>query len=365
MENNLWQCTCGAQNEGNFCASCGKRKPGTETIDVDSYSEQYLKLQIRQQELLQAQEEKRLAAKEEEERKRKELENKKREYDIAYNGIPSKYLKSTMGSWLLLLLSIFATAAFCCYFVSFAMHLSGWFTILRKFISVLLSGLLCIGFWRTYISGKRKNSKLDSCGPKMMNGILIFYQVIATLIMTLIFIILIILMIRIGRITQSTDQSGNAELADASSTATGRVVAVFLGLCIVDFIIIALITVYFTITRNFCKHTVDCIGKNDVSLYNCIPAAIFFFIVGIISLITAISSLNLFSFSNILGQYTDNLGSLGSMISNFMSNKADYAKALAKLFNAVVYIFTGILAIKFNSLYNEIQNERKLLEIPE
>lgn len=362
----LWTCPeCGEQNSGNFCAKCGTRCPDMtngEAKPQESYSEQYLKLQIRQQELLQEQEEKRIAAREEKERKKREYNEKAKAYNIKSAAIPLEELKKWAGSWVVFVLAIATSVSAVCSLIALFTSLSsGWFGIISALVKLLLNCLLCTGFWLSASMGRSKNTNPSMSGPKMLRGVYTFYKVIIMIVLVLILILTIVLFATMKSCADSVTEDASNMGADVSKANT-QFTGVLVGILIAVIVVFIFICICFSMITKFANGAIQSFTTKNVVAVNSLGVAILFFIIGGLSLIGSIAMAGATSaLSGMLSSLSSGNDTVGKFIPQIKLNVADL---FAQIANAVTFIFGGILAIQYGGLPVKISQRRGELERP-
>lgn len=153
MEEKQWVCSCGTENTGNYCSFCGRaREDSAENASpdpspADLYARQMAE-QMKQQELLN-QKQQELEA--EKHNKEVEFANKRNEYEKKCAEIPLRELKKWGSSWVVLVLTVLSALSVILALASFVVNItSSTDNILGDLITIFLSVLVCIGFWRSY-----------------------------------------------------------------------------------------------------------------------------------------------------------------------------------------------------------------------
>lgn len=363
----IWTCPkCGEQTSGNFCAKCGTRCPDTASAEVppqESYSEQYLKLQIRQQELMQQQEEKRIAAKEEKVRKTKEYNEKAKIYNLKSAAIPLEELKKWAGSWVVFVLAIATTVTAICSLIALFTSLSGdWFGIVSALVKLLLNCLLCIGFWLSASMGRSKSATPSTTGPKMLRGVFNFYKAVILAALILVLILTIVLFATMkscaDSVTESAGQAG-ADISKANSSFTG----ILVGILIAVVVIFVFICICFSIITKFANGAIESFYTKNIVTVNWLGVTIMFFIIGGLSLIASVAMAGVTGIlSNLLGSIKEESGEIGKYL--IPQIKLNIADLLSQIANALTFIFGGILAIQYGKLPDKVRQRRGELERP-
>lgn len=362
----LWTCPkCGGQNSGNFCAKCGTRCPDAAAVGIspqEQYSEQFLKLQIRQQELIQEQEEKRIAAKEEKERKKREYNEKAKIYNLKSAAIPMEELKKWAGSWVVFVLAIVTTVtAICSLIALFTSFSGGWFKIISALVKLILNCLLCTGFWLSASMGRSKNANPGTSGPRMLRGVFTFYKVVILAALVLILALVIVLFATMKSCADTATEDLNEAGADVSAANT-QFTGILVGILIAVVVIFIFICVCFSIITKFSNGAIESFTTKNVVAVNSLGVAILFFIIGGLSLIGSIALAGATSLlSDFLGKLSESNNTVGKYIPQISLNIPDL---LAQIASSLTFIFGGILAIQYGRLPEKVRQRRSELVKP-
>lgn len=193
MEEKQWVCSCGTENTGNYCSFCGRaREDSAENASpdpspADLYARQMAE-QMKQQELLN-QKQQELEA--EKHNKEVEFANKRNEYEKKCAEIPLRELKKWGSSWVVLVLTVLSALSVILALASFVVNItSSTDNILGDLITIFLSVLVCIGFWRSYKACKSDETFMNLGGPRMLRGVCRFYQIVTYIIMAITILVL-------------------------------------------------------------------------------------------------------------------------------------------------------------------------------
>lgn len=280
------------------------------------------------------------------------------EYNQKMKFAPVKVLKGYAGSWIVLVLAIVTTVTVICSFLSLVTTFSsGWFKIISSLVKLTLCICLCVGFWRIFAMGRKKDNTLNSGGVRMLKGVITFYQVITYIVMILLIALVVAALITMKSCANEVENKG-ADVSEGETVFTGTIVGILVALVVVFIVFIF----YYSKTIGFTKALISDIDNKDILHNSFIAAAVMFFIVGGVDLLTAIVPVALSSTLNsLLKQLGSSLGFLSSLGNLF---KLDVADLLASLAKALTYIFGGILAVSYRGLPEKVQAERRSLEKP-
>lgn len=367
-----WKCPdCGNVNDGEKCSACGKLKDATGAKFEESSLQQYLSMQLKQQEVLQQQEK-------EKREKRKEYNAQMEEYNRLYNEAPVKVIKQWSGSWLVLIMAVFASVAVLCALIALVVALDkGAFSILSSLVKILLAALVCAGFWRTWANGRSQNQPLDAGGPKMLRGVFTFYRVMMYIGMSLLLMLVILMFIFMKSCTDIAtgagtgfgniiDQSGNT--ATSMGNINSGVTGILVGLLIIVIAVFALMIFFYESVRKFADDATNCFTTRTVNYAggNCLRVAVAFFIVGGFSALSAFGPVIMSSaLSTLINSFEGGLNSdfIGNALEGLL--KINVADMLAQLSTAGLYITGGILALTYDKLNDSINLSRSGLTKPE
>lgn len=358
-----WICPdCGNVNDGEKCAACGKLKDATGAKFEESSLQQYLSMQLKQQEMLQQQEK-------EKQEKRKVYKAQMEEYNRLYNEAPVKVIKQWSGSWLVFIMAVFASIAVLCSLIAFLVALDAEaFLILSNLVKILIGALVCAGFWRTWANGRSQNQPIDAGGPKMLRGVFTFYRVIMYIAMSLLLLIIIFMFIAaksgvdiitsFGLRTENSFTSGNT--SSAMGSVNNEVTEILVGMLIGVVAVFALMIFFYESIKKFADDATNCITTRTVNYAggNCLRAAVVFFIVGGLGALSSFSLLIMSSLSTVI----DSIGG-GNAFRGLL--KINVADMLAQLSTAGLYITGGILALTYDKLNDSINLSRSGLTKPE
>lgn len=359
----MWTCPkCGEQNSGNFCAKCGAPCPGTAGNGIpaqQNYSEEYLKLQIRQQQMMQEQEEKRIAEREESVRKKKEYNEKVRIYNAKSAAIPMEELKKWACSWVVFVLAAAATVSAICSLVAlFTSFSDGWLKIVTSFVKLLLNCLLCAGFWLSVAMGRSKDPNPKTTGPRMLRGVFTFYKVLIYIVLCLILVLVIILFATMKSCTDSVTK----DAGDAGAAVNSQITGVLVGVLIAVLVVAVFICVCFSIITKFSKGAIESFNTKNVVKVNTTGTAVLFFIIGGLSLIGSIATAcATTAIAGIFEGMSSGSDTLGKILPEAKLNIADL---FAQIASAITFIFGGILAIQYGRLTETVTRRRLNLEKP-
>lgn len=307
-------------------------------------------------------EEMQAAPEEEQRKKQEEYEAKVNEYNQNFRLAPVRALKSWSCSWIVLVIAIATTVtAFLSMISLFTTLSAGWFKIISCVVKLLLNILLCVGFWRTYATGRKKDDNLNPGGVKMLKGVITFYQVITYIVMILIITLFIVAFIGMKTCANEVEQgaaNAGADLSELNKKFTGVLVGILLVLVAVFVIFIF----YYAKVIGFTKAVIWNMENKSVQQTGFKAAAIMLFIVGGVSLLQAIAPAILSgTLSSLLKALPDNLSFLSAFGSLF---KIDVAALIGGLAKAATYIFAGILVLNFNGLADKVSAYTRSLEKP-
>lgn len=383
MEENQWICSCGTENTGKFCSSCGRPKdapteyaapapapapmPMPTPTPADLYTQQMMQqmqMQMRQQEMMN---QKQMELDAERRKKQLDYEHKRREYERECKEIPIRELKKWGSSWVVLVLAILSSVSLAASIAT--IFLSGTniiASLVSSFIPLLLGVLVCIGFWRSYSAGKSSEPTFSAGGPKMLRGVGRFYQVITYICMIFVILAMIFLLIAGNGLLESLTKAA-AEEGEDISWLTDSFTIVVVGALIGVIIAFVILILYYSSIMKFAKHAILCFETNCIPTQKVTMAAVFFFIIGIVTLIGSLSSI--FT-SSLLGEFANQIIEQGE-IANELPEGFDvnslfginYFAIISQVVSAATSIFAGILAIQFNGLRDKITAE--IAKIPE
>ncbi len=341
MEENYWKCRCGNINAGRFCSACGRER---EVARENSWTCECGKVNTG-----------RFCSACGRERKLADYVMPVAEmYDEEEGGGGMRSvneIRKWSGSWIVLVLSVLFSVTFLCSFISFCLKFKFGFSISMIFdIIGLIPGLLVmIGFWKSFASGKNKSGRYSSGGPRILRGMLVFYQVIAYIILSLI-LLLLILVIAMGSSFGDiiSDAAGQMGIDVSAFAAAGT--AVLVGIIIGVAIAFTLVILFFTFARRFARTAILRLDGTSNEYKSATPVAVFFFIMGICSLLSAIMSvMPIPVFDEMLGQI-----GLDGILSTFMG-AGGWLNIISGFAGALTFIFAGVLAVSFNGAQRRAQ----------
>ena len=303
------------------------------------------------------------AAQEEAQRKKQEeYAEKVKEYNQNLKLVPVKAIKSWSGSWVVLVLAIATTVtAFLSMISLFTTLSSGWFKILTCVVKLLLNVLLCVGFWRVFAMGRKKDDNLNSGGVKMLKGVITFYQVITYIVMILIITLFIVAFIGMVSCAKDVQDAANNANVDVSGV-TAKFIGILVGILLVLIAVFVIFIIYYGKIIGFTKAVITCMDEKTVKYTGFKTAAVLFFIVGGVAVLQAIGPAILSGvLSGILNGLPSQLGFL-SMLSGLF--KIDVADLIAQIAKAATYIFAGVLVLQFNGLAEKVSSGVRALEKP-
>lgn len=365
MAEQKWICSCGTENTGAFCSSCGSRKDGGSDASNDAIQQaMQIQLRMKQQEMAM-----------EEERRKQQQEHDKacKEYEQARAKVPMGELKKLGRSWIVLVLAILVSVSALFTVISTVIGFSmGIFKILGNLIKLLLAGLVCAGFWKIYVESRKPEGEFNTGGIKMLRGVLTYNKVMMYLSMIGISILVIALFALLKGLTDSaTGTIGSATGDDLSGVNMSITTILILGLAICA-VVFAVQIVYYSAITKFANQAVDSYGNNRAPTQKVTLASVFFFIIGLFSLLGTIG-------------YLVGIGIVNSMFDNIMSEISkdmpqeisgilggvesligiDVFAIIADIVNASIYVLAGILALKFNKLNESIEAGLSKIPAPE
>lgn len=351
MSNETWKCSCGTENEGKTCKACGMSKSAVEKYNKDKEISHEERDNCTVEEWAQKVSE-----------HNAKMEEYRNEYNEKVKQVVPNILKGWAGSWIVLALSIFASVAVICTLASLFSNLGkGVFTLLSSMIKLLLNSLVCAGFWRSYIMGRKKDPTLKSGGVKMLKGVVRFYQVIVCLIGILIIILSILIFVGLG--SCASDMATSAESVGVDTGGADKFfIGVLIGIVIALIVAFIVIICFFSSVIRFSNEVIRAFDSKLIQPTSNTALAVFFFIVGGFTLIGAIGSI---AASNLISGLLGEIGSVGdTLLSSGLFGKTDIGDMLAQLSNAGMFIFGGILALKFSVLHDEEVKQKAAIEKP-
>lgn len=365
MEKQKWTCSCGTENSGKFCSSCGKAQNAAATVANDALEQAIqIQLHLKQQEL---------ALDNERRKKQEEHEKACREYNEACAKVPLKSLKKWGRSWIVLVLAILVTASAAFTLIStFTGFTKGPFKIIGNLIKLLLAALVCAGFWKAYVECKKSEDNFNVGGIKILRGVLTYNQVIMYITMSFTMLIVIALFILLKGITDgATGGIGSITGEDLSgiNMSVTSILVILLVIAVLSFVVQIL---YYSSVSKFATQTINCFKKSCAPTQKVTLAAVFFFIIGGFSLAGTIASIATMSAANtvfdkliseITGGLPDDMSGVSGMIGSLF--QIDVFATISDIVNAATYVFAGILAVKFNRLGEAISEDLKAVPAPE
>lgn len=367
MEKQKWICSCGTENTGKFCSACGKSQDAngaTATVANDALQQaMQLQLHLKQQEMAM-----------ENERRMQQLEHEKacKEYNEACAKVPLNALKKWGRSWIVLVLAILVSASAVFTLIStFTSFSDGAFKIIGNLIKLLLAALVCAGFWKAYVECRKSEGEYNTGGIRMLRGVLTYNQVMMYIAMSFIMLIVVVIFILLKSVTDgATDGIGaitGEDLSGINMSITSILILLLVG-AIIAFVVQIL---YYSSVSKFASQAVNCFKNSSAPSQKVTLAAVFFFIIGGFSLVGTIAGLVAISGANaivseILSQISGELPAEldpSSMVGALF--KVDVFATISDIVNASIYVFAGILAVKFNKLGETIKEELKAVPQPE
>lgn len=291
--------------------------------------------------------------------------------------ISLRVIRGWLGSWVVLVMAIFATIAAVCGAVSLCTTFSrGIIAIIINLIQLVLSVVLCIGFWCTYATGRNKTGEMKLGGPLMLRGVLNFYRIITYIIMTLIVILIVVMFITIKSCVDDATDVGTSigDKVDSSGEASeilkklnSKFTGILIGLLVGSIVVYVMIIFFYQSVYAYASNAVESLMTRKVNCITPMLVPVLFFFLGIATLASAFGTSMIFSlFSDIVGRAGDKFGFLKSGLGSMA--KPDVAKTLAQVSKAALYIFGGITALQYRGLNTKMailrsriqnQNENK------
>lgn len=367
MATQKWTCECGTENTGKFCSACGEPKDKQKTTATDGsdalQQAMQLQIQLKQQEMAM-----------EDERRKQQLEHEKacKEYNEACAKVPLNALKKWGRSWIVLVLAILVTASLAFTLVSTLTGFSkGAFKIIGNLVKLLIAALVCAGFWKAYVECRKTEGQYNTGGIKMLRGVLTYHQVMMYITMSFTMLIVIILFAVLKGVTDSATggigAATGADLSGINMSITSILVILLIGAAIA----FAVQIIYYSAVSKFANQAVNCFNKSCAPSQKVTLAAVFFFIIGLCSLIGTIVSIAALSTAGkivdgIVGEIPSDvpvLDNVTGMISSLF--QIDVFATISDIVSSSTYVFAGILAIKFNKLGESIAEELKSIPEPE
>ena len=293
--------------------------------------------------------------------KRKAYEAAMEEYTQRCKDVPVLELKKIAGSWVVMVLAILTTITAAMSAIALITSIKGgWFFILIAVVKLLLNVLVCVGFWQSYSMGKSKGTIVNFKGPKMLTGMLKFYKVMTYFIMSLLLILAIVILILVARPAQNSGASSSDVMQMALT-----VPAIVLLVSVI--VVFAVLIIYYSTITGFAYKFIDGLKEKRVTITKSTGAVVFFFIIGIGSLISTILYIISVSMINgFIGQLQNQISFLkffGMLFGNGLT--INVADTITQIVGSLTYIFAGILAIKFGGVDQKMDIARKAIEKPE
>lgn len=394
MDEQKWTCTCGKENDGAFCSSCGSAKDGSQNVEKTDSNSNFAQFMMFQRQMQQQQ----IEAENERKRQEIEAENKRREQLIAHQkeqrrkmlefeaakedyqkkcaDISIKHLKKWGSSWIVIVLSCLVTLTMLFTIISTFTNFS-IISVIKNIVNIIISILVVGDFWMTFAQARKSTGQFNVTGIKILHGVVIYKAVVMHIGMSLLTIIAFIIVALIAGVSGSIGGFLGGEFEELSLSISGFLVLIFLA--IVFYWLIQ--GLYYASINKFARESVRSFststvtinqnikfGSNTVQTTKSTKVAVFFFIIGGVSLITSILQLTVLStIGAIINQIASSengefmqfiFGSLGSIL------KIDIFSHIVGFVNALTYIFGGILSIQFNRLNSKIDAEREALVKP-
>lgn len=328
--NQSWTCTCGSNNDTQFCPVCGKPRPSennvAETVAANYQPQNpiYQQPPAYQQPMYQQ--------------------------APIYQPVPApqvfrggtdlkKEIKEMSGSWWVLVLAIAATVIAIITAITTITNYGGVFNLFVSLIRLLLTVLVAAGFWNIWVTGRNKTRGISVSGLNMLKGVVkTYYAVIMVAICLVIvgFVILLSIADGINNIVQDlTDVGLGKEIGSIAA-----VVFVVLGIAIV------IVVLYFKSILNILADVKD--RGTRASLMESkgfIMTAVMLFIMAAVNILSYLGTQVATSFINAIMKEvlpnadTQQIGG-GSMTMSLVLD-------ICTIF---LYLFGGILVIKYHSL---------------
>lgn len=367
MDNQMWRCSCGSENYEMFCPACGRKRDGNNEQSVTDINNAFYQAM----EVQKALKEQQLEQQREEQRKKFIFDNAVNDYKSKCAEVSIKHLKSWGSSWIVLLLSILVSISMIFTLVSAFTTLNvGFIASIKNFLNVVLSVLVCVGFWLVFFHNKKSNGPLNVSGIKILRGVVTFKMIMMHIGMAFITIITIIFFALLALIGGAINSAVDEQFQGVTISFTSILVIVLLVI-IVYWVIQGL---YYASIKNFARESIRSFSTGVVTVNQTYTdaygrlrrtkntkVAIFFFIIGGISLIGSILKLTVFaSVHSVLNEVaSEENGEITNFFLRSVSSlfNLDTFALVAGFVNAFTYILGGVLAVQFNRMNDKISEE--------
>lgn len=246
---------------------------------------------------------------------------------------------------IVLALSVLVSLSLLCGVISFIMQVvSIGFDVAMSgnILGILVGFIACVGFWRAYFSGKNKSGKYSSGGARMLRVVLVIYEILTFVLCTL----LIVLMLGMILMTVTTIQ-GMSEIFgkiyvefiavmyeqigfDIFGVLGLQGITLYIVLLVAAIIAFVVLIFFFRFARRFAGTAIKRLDGVSNEYKSAMPAAVFFFIFGIISLVAVILPL--------VSPGAD-LALIGAI---------KWISIISGVATGLTFLFAGLLAVSFN-----------------
>ncbi len=308
-QSNSWTCECGNKNTGRFCSVCGREKPSGDNMLSAVFAE-----------------DKRVKGK--------------------MNTVNE--IRKWSGSWVVLVLSVLVSVTFLCSLISFIMQIAAFgfnLGLIGNIIGLLLGLIVCIGFWRAFASGRKQSDNYSSGGARMLRGMLVFYQVLAYIIM-IIALVLTVALVIITAVSMDWLSEVFGEIFAAIAEFTGiDIFGMFgtAGILVLVFVLVGvilafvLVGLFFRFTKKFARAAIQRLDGVSNQYQSATAAAVFFFLLGISYLAIVILPL------------------VSPGLIAFITFTGGWISIISGIAGALTFIFAGVLAVSFNGAQKRAQ----------